>query len=118
MEAKVLDMFKQTMQLELPQHTIERFHRVGRAPCGKPKAIIIKFSNYKHKDAVFRNKETVKEFHLRCKRSDGAQNGGVQRACSEICFDECVDWRWAILLKSATGIKKITSLDELSDARE
>ena len=58
----VLDVINNKLNIEMSQISIDRSHRLGKqkGPRQKPQAIIVKFTRYKDKHHVFRNKKLLK----------------------------------------------------------
>ena len=52
----VLDVINDKLNMEMPQVSIDRSHRLGKGKGQKPRAIIVKFTRYKDRNHVFRNK--------------------------------------------------------------
>lgn len=48
-----------TMDMPIPEDCIDRAHRVGRAENGKPPAIIVKFSTYKHRTIFYKRRKDI-----------------------------------------------------------
>ena len=59
----VLDIINNKLNIAMSQISIGRSHRLGKpeGPGHKPRAIIVKFSRYKDRHHVFRNKNLLKE---------------------------------------------------------
>ena len=58
----VLDVISNKLNIEMSQISIDRSHRLGKrkVPGQKPRAIIIKFTRYKDRHRVFKNKTLFK----------------------------------------------------------
>ena len=58
----VLDVINNKLNIEMSQISIDRSHRLGKrkGPGQKPRAIIVKFTRYKDRHHVFRNKKLLK----------------------------------------------------------
>ena len=58
----VLDVINNKLNIEMSQISIDRSHRLGKrkGPVQKPRAIIVKFTRYKDRHHVFRNKKLLK----------------------------------------------------------
>ena len=58
----VLDVINDKLNMEMSQVSIDRSHRLGKrkGPGQKPRAIIVKFTRYKDRHLVFRNKKLLK----------------------------------------------------------
>ena len=58
----VLDVVNNKLSIEMSQISIDRSHRLGKrkGPVQKPRAIIVKFTRYKDRHHVFRNKKLLK----------------------------------------------------------
>ena len=58
----VLDVINDKLNMEMSQVSIDRSHRLGKqkGPGQKPQAIIVKFTRYKDRHLVFRNKKLLK----------------------------------------------------------
>ena len=61
-EEIVLDVINNKLNIEMSQINIDRSHRLGKrkSPGQKPRAIIVKFTRYKDRHHVFRNKKLLK----------------------------------------------------------
>ncbi|KAK4871850.1 hypothetical protein RN001_015974 [Aquatica leii] len=57
-EACVINAMKD--KVNVTSDMIDRCHRIGRLNKNKPRAIIVKFVNYKYKEIVFKNKKLFK----------------------------------------------------------
>ena len=57
-----LDVINNKLNIEMSQISIDRSHRLGKrkGPGQKPRAIIVKFTRYKDRHHVFRNKKLLK----------------------------------------------------------
>lgn len=60
LEAKMIEVFKTHLKIDIKNEYIDRIHRVGRYVNGKMRAVIIKFVSYKHRALVFKNKKLLK----------------------------------------------------------
>ena len=58
----VLDVINNKLNIEMSEISIDRSHRLGKrkGPGQKPRAIIVKFTRYKDRHHVFRNKKLLK----------------------------------------------------------
>ena len=58
----VLDVVNNKLNIKMSQISIDRSHRLGKrkGPGQKPRAIIVKFTRYKDRHHVFRNKKLLK----------------------------------------------------------
>ena len=58
----VLDVINNKLNIKMSQISIDRSHRLGKrkGPGQKPRAIIVKFTRYKDRHHVFRNKKLLK----------------------------------------------------------
>ena len=58
----VLDAISNKLNIKMSQISIDRSHRLGKrkGPVQKPQAIIVKFTRYKDRHHVFRNKKLLK----------------------------------------------------------
>ena len=58
----VLDVINNKLNIEMTHISIDRSHRMGKRknPGQKPRAIIVKFTQYKDRHHVFRNKKLLK----------------------------------------------------------
>ncbi|KAK5638766.1 hypothetical protein RI129_013061 [Pyrocoelia pectoralis] len=59
-EEKVIKILEEKMNIKVASNDIERIHRVGQAVPNKPRPVIIKFSNYKTRQTVLRNRRRLK----------------------------------------------------------
>ena len=59
----VLDVINNKLNIEMSQICIDKSHRLRKwkGPGQKPRAVIVKFTRYKNRHHVFRNKELLKE---------------------------------------------------------
>ena len=55
-----LDVIIGKLNIEMSQIRIGRSHRLGKRKGQKPRAIIVKFTRYKDRNHVFRNKKLLK----------------------------------------------------------
>ena len=55
-----LDVISDKLNMKMSQVSIDRSHRLGKRKGQKPRAIIVKFTRYKDRNHVFRNKEFLK----------------------------------------------------------
>ena len=62
MDKMVLDVINDKLNMEMSQVSIDRSHRLGKrkGACQKSRAIIVKFTRYKDRNHVFRNKKILK----------------------------------------------------------
>ena len=62
----VLHAINNKLNIEMSQISIDRIHRLGKQKGHrqKPQAIIVKFTRYKDKHHVFRNKKLLKEIGI------------------------------------------------------
>ena len=56
----VLDIINNKINIEMSQISIDRSHRLGKGPGQRPRSIIVKFTRYKVRRHVFRNKKPLK----------------------------------------------------------
>ena len=56
----VIEMFKTKMGIDLPISTIDRSHRLGVRNSSKPRTIIVKFSGYSPRNAIYINRKNLK----------------------------------------------------------
>ena len=65
-EHKVKDLISNTLQIDADNIEIERAHRVGkkRPTSDKPRTIVAKFLNYKHRDMVLNERRKLKGSNL------------------------------------------------------
>ena len=56
----VLDVINNKLNMEMSQVSIDRSHRLRKRKGQKPRAIIVKFTRYKDRNHVFRNKKHLK----------------------------------------------------------
>ena len=56
----VFDVISDKLNMEMSQVSIDRSHRLGKRKGQKPRAIIVKFTRYKDRHHVFRNKKLLK----------------------------------------------------------
>lgn len=62
LETKVKQVFKDVMKVDLKVTDFCRMHRVGKPPkAGKPKQVILKFTNYGAKRRVMKARKTLRE---------------------------------------------------------
>ena len=80
----------------MSQMSIDRSHRLGKrkSPGQKPRAIIVKFTRYKDRYDVFRNKKTFERDQYFCYRKPYSKNDGTpQESKRTTWFCECLDTR-------------------------
>ena len=67
----VLDVINNKLNIEMPQISIDRSHRLEKrkGPGQKPRAITVKFTRYKYRHHVFRNKKLLKETGISATKS-------------------------------------------------
>ena len=56
----VLDVINDKLNMEMSQVSIDRSHRLRKRKGQKPRVIIVKFTRYKNRNHVFRNKKLLK----------------------------------------------------------
>ena len=56
----VLDVINDKLNMEMSQVSIDGSHRLGKRKGQKPRAVIVKFTGYKDRNHVFRNKKLFK----------------------------------------------------------
>jgi len=47
--------------LKIPEDTLDRAHRIGRARDNQPPAIIVKFTNFRHRTALYEKRKVIRE---------------------------------------------------------
>lgn len=52
--------------LDIPDVTLDRAHRIGNARGDKPPAIVVKFTNFRHRTALYKKRKVIRD---RCKYS-------------------------------------------------
>ena len=84
-----------TKTSKIPQISIDRSHKLGKRKSQKPQAIIVKFTRYKDRNHVFRNKKlligsgiSVTE-SLTLKRMEH-----LKKVREQTWFCKCLDTRW------------------------
>ena len=64
LEAKVKDVLKKVMKVDLEKSDFCRMHRIGKQPSsGKPKQVILKFTNYDAKHRVMKSRKSLRLLH-------------------------------------------------------
>lgn len=119
-EEKVLTIFSKHMKITLPDYAIDRCHRVGnkinREGSNRPRAIIVKFSSYKFRDVVFRNKKLLKGNPAVIKEDlTSTRRDILNHAAKKFEVRNVWTWDGVISVKTANGIRKVTSMDKLAD---
>ena len=93
----VLDVINNKLNIEMAQISIGRSYRLGKqkGPGQKPQAIIVKFTQYKDRHHIFRNKKLLKGTSYFCYRKPYTKKDGTpQESERTTWFCTCLDTRW------------------------
>lgn len=121
-EDKLSQIFTTKLQVQLPGFAIDRAHRIGKvrngAPGSAPRAIIVKFVSYKYKDIVFRAKKLLKNTKILI-TEDLAHGRMEVFSAAKLRFGQENVWTrdGAIIIKTGQGIRKIHTVEQLSDVK-
>ena len=93
----VLDVINDKLNMEMSQVSIERSHRLGKRKCPgqKSRAIIVKFTRYKDRHLVFRNKKLLKGSGISVTESLTLKRmEHLKKAREQHGFCKCLNTRW------------------------
>ena len=78
-----LKLFEDKLGIQLRRDDISRSHRIGPKVAGKVRPIIIKFTNYRPRNAVFRSKRKLKGTNITIKEDLCSERLQLLRAATE-----------------------------------
>ena len=88
----ILDVISDKLNMEMFQISIDGIHRLVKRKGQKPRAIIVKFTRYKDKNHVFRNKKAFERKQYFCYRKSYSEKGGTPQERERITwFFKCLD---------------------------
>ena len=109
--SKVIDVINNTLEVEPPvtPSDIDRLHRSGKRLPGKPRAILVKFTSYRTRDKVIRNRGKLRP----SKPIDTSSASSIRHAPKQTIFvnEDLTMYRSDLLYQARQRKKK----DEISD---